>query len=388
MQRTLKFVKYLGEFGWDPVVVTTSSRSYPAQDPSLAAEIPAGVPVVRTGGIPALGRARVLGGEAFRRLHLPSVGSAVTFPDNYAEWMPAAVRAGVRTVREHDIDAIFVSSPPFSGVMAALTIARRTGLPLVTDFRDEWLANDLGATFPGPVERIGKRWERRVLDESAAITVAAPHYVIGGRSGFTTITNGVDPDDMAPPGPPRDDGRFRLTYAGTLYGDIDLRPVTDSLQRLAAAGEIDPRRFELRLVGNVWLPEQPTAGQVRVDAVGYLPHAGAVEEMRDADVLLSYTPMQTRNIPAKLFEYLAAGRPILSVSNPESVNYKLVRELGAGAAADVSDPAAIDDAVKSLYTAWESGSLVAADREAVLERFSRRKLAGHLAAVLSASGRA
>src|SRR3954447_4054037 len=154
VQRTLKHVKYLPEFGWEPVVLTTSSRSYPALDPSLEAEIGAGVPVIRAGAIPVLGRARVLGGEALRRLRLQSAGAALTFPDEYAEWVPGAIRAGVRAAREHDVEAIYVSSPPFSAVVAALEIRRRTGLPLVTDFRDEWVANDLAAKFPASVERI------------------------------------------------------------------------------------------------------------------------------------------------------------------------------------------------------------------------------------------
>jgi glycosyltransferase involved in cell wall biosynthesis len=389
VQRTLKHVKYLPEFGWEPVVLTTSSRSYPALDPSLEAEIPPGVPVIRTGGADAVARMRTLASGAFERVGLRGVAAATVWPDTYAEWSLGAVRAGVRAAREHDVDAIYVTSPPFSAALAAMRIQRATGLPLVADFRDEWAANVLSQPLPRRLQERSRKLEQRVVERASAITVAASHYEIGGTTGHTTITNGVDPDDLPDSAPAIPDDRFRLTFVGSLYGDIDAAVLAGALARLAERGEIDPVRFELRIVGNDWLAERVDAGRVPVTHTGYVPHARAVEEMRCATALLSYTPPQSVHTPGKIFEYLAAGRPILVVANPEGFGSTVVDELGAGVTADVRDSEAVEAAVKRLYDAWDAGGLdeLAAPRERVLERFSRKKLAGELADVLNAAKR-
>jgi glycosyltransferase involved in cell wall biosynthesis len=205
------------------------------------------------------------------------------------------------------------------------------------------------------------------------------------------IRNGVDDADFGPSEtgdahPPMD--RFRLTYVGSLYGTRDAAPVFRAIARLARAGVIDAQRFEVLLVGNVWLGDQTLElGPVRINQTGYVDHARAVREMRSATALLFYAPSHTWAPSGKIFEYLLAGRPILSIARRDNLAFELVDELRAGATAEPDDAAGIDRAITELYHRWSAGTLEVGPqvRERTLARFSRRRLAADLARVLDAT---
>jgi hypothetical protein len=183
--------------------------------------------------------------------------------------------------------------------------------------------------------------------------------------------------------PPTD--RFRLVYVGSLYGTRDATPVFQSIARLASAGDIDPERFEVALVGNVWLGSAKIdAGPIRVEHTGYVDHLRAVGEMCRATALLFYAPSTTWAPSGKIFEYLLSGRPILAVGRRDNLACELVDELRAGRTAEPGDPAGIDRAIAELYRLWSTGSLTVGPevREQTLARFSRRHLTAKLAHVL------
>jgi glycosyltransferase involved in cell wall biosynthesis len=381
VQRTLKHVKYLPAAGWAPTVVTTRSTWYPARDPSLARDIPPGTPVLRAADPGALRLATMAASRA------GALAQLTGWPDEAAAWIPAAVRAAVRAARRERFDALYSSSAPLSSHLAALAVQRRTGLPWVADFRDEWAENPYARRI-APVAALTRRAERAVRDRAEAVVVAAEHYVIGGRGPDdpkrVTITNGADPDDVPDLAPAPRNERMRLVFTGTLYGDIDLRPVLEGLARLAAAGRIDPARVELRIAGNIWVPALASAGAVEVVRLGYVDHARAVREMASADVLVAHVDPSSRNTPAKIFEYLASGRPVLSATHPESLSHRLVAELGAGWAVDPRDGAGVERAIEDAYRRWTAGDLPTrpAVREEALRRHGRDALARELAAVL------
>ncbi len=205
------------------------------------------------------------------------------------------------------------------------------------------------------------------------------------------IPNGVDEADFelrAADGahPPTD--RFRLTYVGSLYGTRDAEPVFQAIRRLVRAGVIDAQRFEVSLVGNVWLGDQTVElGPVHVTETGYVDHSRAVREMRSATALLFYAPASTWAPSGKIFEYLLSGRPVLSIARRDNLAFELVDELDAGVAAEPDDPAGIDRAITELYRRWSAGTLEIGPevRERTLARFSRRQLTADLARVLEAT---
>jgi len=387
VQRTLKFVKYLPELGWTPTVVSTSSRVYGARDTTLLGEVPEGVRVVRAPGFPvARWFAILLGKLGLRRLRLWA-----SWPDGGLGWAPAAFLAVRRELRRERPDVIFSSSAPYGGHVVALALHRLTGIPWVADFRDEWASNPHLAEQPHLLAEASRRAERAIARAADRIVVAADYFELEGASPSdprrVTITNGVDAADIAADDAEPVADRFRLSFIGTLYGTIDAAPILEAVERLIADGAVDPERFELRVVGNVWIPGFAGPDGVPLVQTGYVSHDQAVAEMRRSTALLLYVPAASRAPSGKVFEYLAAERPILCVTRPDNLAATLVREWDAGETAAPDDEQAIATALRSMYERWEAGELRAPHgvRERVLAHYSRRELTGRLAEVLESA---
>jgi glycosyltransferase involved in cell wall biosynthesis len=141
------------------------------------------------------------------------------------------------------------------------------------------------------------------------------------------------------------------------------------------------------LVGNVWLGGSAIdLGPVRLAHTGYVDHLQAVRAMRSATALLFYAPMNTWAPSGKIFEYLLAGRPVLSVARRDNLAFELIDELGAGVAIEPDDAEGIDRAISELYRRWSEGALAIGPevRTVTLERFSRRRQTAELARELDA----
>jgi glycosyltransferase involved in cell wall biosynthesis len=385
VQRTAKFVKYLPSFGWDPTVITTRSRWYPARDPSLAADIPRDIRVVSARELVAARELAVPAGL------MPPVAKALTWPDEMSGWFPFALRAALREVKRDRPDVLFTTSAPYSAHLVGLIVKRTTGIPWVADFRDEWASNPETPVPPAPFGALTRAAERAVVRAADRIVVTSDAAIVSddlAADKRTTITNGVDPSDFDAATSLDAADRFRVSFVGTLYAERDCKPVLAALGRLAARGDIDAEQAEFRVVGNIWLPQPPAAGRVAVVEAGYLPHDAAIAEMKRASLLVVYLPSVGRGIPGKLFEYLASGRPVLCVTQPGNPAAQIVRELGAGYAVAPDDAPAIEAALIDAWTRWQSG---AAERDLVMrrktafQRFGREALTGKLAAVLESA---
>jgi len=385
VQRALKFVEYLPEYGYQPIVLSTHSRDYPARDPSLLWEIPRGTVIVRARDPTLLRRARV----GFDYLGLRRLRALAGWPDVATAWLPAAVASALRLVRRHAPDVVLSTAPPFSSHLVAWMTARLSGLPWVADFRDEFAANPRTEWRTSLAQRLDRAVEQAVISGAQRVVTVADYFEVAGApaSRRITIPNGVDLTDLDHGIAAEESGRFKLSFVGTLYGDLDIAPVTSALRNLVAKSAIDPSRCELRIVGNMWLAQEPDSGAVPVRATGYVSHREAVAEMRAATVLLLYVPSSSPAPSGKLFEYLACERPMLCVTRRDSMAYDLVQRWDAGIAVEPDDVSGIESAISELYRRWEAGILSAAQgvRQRVLERYSRRTLTGELVAVLDAA---
>lgn len=387
VQRTLKFVKYLPEHAWDPIVLTTASRAYPVQDRGLLREVPDGTAVVNALDPPPLRwLARGLDG-----LGLKGLRDVVGWPDEALAWLPGAVVAGLRMTRRYRPNAIFTTAAPFTAHLVGAALHRLTGLPWVADFRDEWADNPYMVTQPAMLRTMSRRVELAVCHGADRVTVAADYFRLeGARAGDErrlTITNGVDHNDVPLlPGAPPDD-RMRLSFVGTLYGSRDAGPVLRALAELVDTGVIDGNHLEVRIVGNVWLPPRQPPGGVTVTHTGYVDHGRALEEMASASALLFYEPADSLAPTGKIFEYLASGRPILCVARRDNLASRLVENWHAGACAEPDSLVDIKRAISALYSRWLAGELENSPsvRDRVLEEFSRRSLTARLATALDAA---
>ncbi|WP_228350327.1 glycosyltransferase [Rhodocaloribacter litoris] len=405
VQRVAKFVKYLPEHGWRPTVLTAAPGGYFAYDASLLADVEAaGTEVVRTASwdpTRLFGRGRTVALPAERaRRWWAGLSQFAFIPDNKVGWWPHAGRAGRRLLRAGTFDAIFSSAPPYTAHLVAVHLARWSGLPLITDFRDDWVGNPRHV-YPTPLHRaLHRRLEHRVLRASRHATTINTYIrdallARNTRPGFTpsvtVLPQGFDPADFDVPPVPRDGTRMRLVYSGIFYDAQTPDAFLQALALLLARRPGVRPHVEAVFVGLVPGASRALATALGLDDLvhytGYLPHREAVRHLRAADVLwmtVGRRPGAEGISTSKLYEYFGAQKPILALV-PEGAVREALAPYGAAVVTGPDDVEAVADALEGLYERWRAGSLPAPDR-AYVRRFDRRRLAGELAALLGGAG--
>ncbi|MEP6591357.1 MAG: glycosyltransferase, partial [Gemmatimonadota bacterium] len=325
-------------------------------------------------------------------------------PDAQVLWLPDAVRRGRQLLRRLPHDAILATAPSYTNLLVGALLSRSSGLPLISDFRDEW---DLSSTYWENAPRaalalaVQRRMQRFVYRRSTAIlaTTEASTIRIASRAAEAGATpravciyNGWDADDIlaanhAAPVCERRPDRVRLVYAGTLWNLTSVAPVADAVAQLARQSPELLRRLEVVAVGrktpdqSAQLQRLVAAGAEVVD-VAYSPHPVALATMQTADallLLLSGVPGAERVAPAKVFEYLALRRPILAVM-PEGEIAALVRASGAGAHFLPDDIGGIAAWLRNRLSQATPSRPAGDERQ--IARFERRALTGELALLL------
>lgn len=404
VQRVLKLCKHLPAFGWDVDVLAPDDPKWVAHDPGLAAEIPAGTVVHRAryrGPSDERPAADVLAGaEGLRGVATRAglYGRQLLVPDPRVVWVPDAARAAVRIVRERSANVVLTTSPPSSAHMIGNIVARRTGVPWIADLRDSWLANPHRR-----YDRRGVRAKRAVLETMArrtfarvsALTAVTETIADEARAlapagtPSAVISNGCDFDEFAGLEHTPSD-RLRILHAGFFFGVRSPRPFLEALARLLADRPELREVIEARFVGGFrtadrqWAESLGLGGALRID--GFLPHDQALAAMKGADALLLLIPraggLGLSVLSGKLFEYLAAERPVLALVPPEGIAADLLRSTGFGRIADPDDVGAIRAQLEGLVEAWRAGDLGDRPLPADLrERLDRRTRASEMADV-------
>ena len=405
VQRVLKLCKHLPAFGWDVDVLAPDDPKWLAHDPGLAAEIPPATVVHRARYrgpsderpvADVLAGARGLSGAVTRaRIY----GRRLLLPDPRVVWVPDAARAASRIVRDRSADVVLTSSPPSSAHMVGSLVARRTGVPWVADMRDSWLANPhrrYEARSVRVKRAVLETMARRTFARASAMTTVTDAIAEEARAlarpgtPTTVISNGCDFDEFAGLEHTPSD-RLRILHAGFFFGKRTPRPFLEALHRLLADRPELRDVIEARFVGGFrtadreWAETLGLGGTLRID--GFLPHDRALAAMKSADALLLLIPrsggLGTSVLSGKLFEYLAAERPVLALVPPEGIAADLLRSTGLARIADPDDVPGIRAQIEDLVEAWKGGGLGDRPLPAELrERLDRRTRASEMADVL------
>jgi hypothetical protein len=415
VQRALKFVRYLGDFGVQPVVLAGDDCGY-LQDPSLLDELPPGLQVLRVPHRTLLQRAlarrpspsaaaapaATRGGAGLSpawRDALLGTWAALQWPDERGGWARAAWAPACRLLRDAGIELVMSTAPPVAAHALARRLARRAGLPWVADWRDLW-ADNPGSTAPAWRRALDRRVEAHWLRDAAGVVAVTPAWQrryaqqLGDRCPVAWIPNGYDEADFAhlPTAPVPSDGALRLVHTGSFYGPRDPAPLLDALGRVLRNRPVGARPLKLRLVGAIGSRFEAALADFDLRHPGvverrpYVPHAEALAEMVAADALLlvvgagdgRQAEVVAGTLPGKLFEYLRAGRPLLLLGDPSGDAAQLLRRHGRGWIADETRPDRIADALVALCDGQAPFVPIHAD----VSRFERRRLAGELAAFL------
>ena len=417
VQRTTKFVKYLPEHGWCASVLTVANPSVPVFDESLFRDVPQNTTVCRAKTFEPDYRLKTstLGasGEKGRRARLSLPGLAkdaarrmakmALQPDAQLLWLPDAIRKGEQLLRQVPHDVILVTAPPFSSFFVGAALSRIAGLPLVLDYRDEWMISNAYWENKrlGPASRRFQEWMQLHLMRTAKAIVAttrssaaaldAIRIRAGSAAKVTWIYNGFDRDDFPrkAPAPPVCRDSYRLAYVGTLWALTDVAPLVGAVRQLASRHPKLASHLELIFAGRRTREQQRCLEGLkelpcRVTENAYLDHSAALDLLRSADgvcLLLSDVPHADRVVPGKLFESLAAEKPILAIT-PRGELWDLLANHPDACLAEPLCVPQITEWLAERIRRHLTGSDVPSVSTYRFAQFERRNQAGELAQLL------
>jgi glycosyltransferase involved in cell wall biosynthesis len=407
--RPASMARHLRRLGHRVTVLTTAAYGRLPDDSGPQTDGPAG-DVIRTADL-QLARARLRGHDRVDSLFdsdtysgRPHPLSRVIVPEPLAlAWAPFAVRAARRLHRERRFDCVLTTSPPESAHLVGRALQRQ-GVTWVADLRDGWTFEPLRPRFPtAPQRRADAALERRLLSAADAVVCVSRPVADDLRTRSIAdsrlIPNGWDPDADAAVAAtdeatgPLETERMSLVYTGRFgsYGR-DPRPLLAALRSLVAADPAAADRLELVVAGPLTDDEralfEADFGPLRVRLLGSLPRERALALQRAADALLLIAhPTRTQLPNFKLFEYLAACRPILALAAGTEAG-RIVAETGAGEAVRADDPTAIEGALRDLIAGKLAPPPEDARREYSYPLLAERMSAAVEAAIEKAGSRA
>jgi glycosyltransferase involved in cell wall biosynthesis len=394
VQRPLKFATHLPALGIETHVLAPDNLQWIHMDEELRPPTQAWVHRVRYVGPQGRRPAEELRGKEGLERALTKAKlfpRRLVVPDEGATWNLTSIPAALRIARAEKIDVVITTSPPGSVHFVGSAVKRALGVRWIADLRDSLLAHQdrradtLAARMKGKTMRVVAHTVARGADAivTAFDSIAEEMRALSPAGRIVTIPNGSDFDDFAgmayTPGE-----RFRITHAGAFFGQRDPKPF---LRALAESGLDD---VVVRFVGDLRSGDRDFADTLglgdKVEAIPFVPRRRSLELQRDSEALLLILPEAggrgTGVVPGKVYEYIAAERPMLAAVPPDGAAARLIEEIGAGVVAPVDDVGALRAALVELHTRWTRGDLDVSFPPEVRDRLSRRARVAELAQLM------
>jgi len=402
--RVSKMTRYLADHGWTATVLTVSGDDRPDDaQVEIPQELIHRVPqLFDVTALPRslLGRTRVEGRRFVPTRRWTSTlvwqmgllyRNIVCFPDPQVGWLIPSVRKGLELVEDIRPDVILSSSFPNTSHLVACCVAARTKVPWIAEMRDLWTDNHNFRRI-APLRCLERQLERMVLIRANALVTVSDVWAksLSERFGKLTyvVPNGFDPSDYAEPAP-QPSGTFTLLYTGMFYqGKQDPDPLLHAIASLSRTGAITPQTFRLQLVGHYLAPILSRAEAIGVlpfvTADSPVPHCESLKRQRGAAALLFLDWADRREngwYSAKIYEYLGAHRPILSVGPRSSVVATLLAASGAGVVGETTED------VRAVLEGWlrefqSTGGLACGSDPDSLRQYQRQTAAATMAGIL------
>jgi len=412
VQRWLKFVKYLEDYGWKAHILTVEDGTYSALDTGLEKEIPANITVHKTRSRDPFRFYNMLKGKKDGSVSVALINinkkrsivdrlamyirSNFFIPDARKGWIPFAYREAMKIIEDQHIDLVVTTGPPHSTHLTGLKIKKKTGVKWLADLRDPWTTVYYNDMLPrtNRTRKRDKKYEDAVLKHADAVTVVSPgmqQEFSDRNENVQVVMNGFDMADMADAGAgTKGDDKFRLTYTGNFKPNQHIPDIWNGICQLINEDEEFRKDFRLCFVGNVdasapeYFKEKGLAENLEL--TGYVPHAEVTRLMAGSDILLFVVPQSRNNrliITGKLFEYLASGSPILSVGPVDGDAAAILLDTAREQIYDYADNTGFKEKLAQLYAEWKSndGQLTKLDT-GMLEKYSRKSSARKMTEIM------
>jgi len=411
VQRWLKFVKYLRQCDWEPILYIPENPEYPEVDHSLEGDIPDNLTILKQPiWEPYDAYKRFIGRKKDEKINAAflsekkqnpllekiSVWTRGNFfiPDARKYWINPSINYLNQHLTEHPVDAIISTGPPHSLHLIAMQVSRKHQIPWLADFRDPWTNIDFykDLKLTNCSDKKHRKLEKNVLKNASAVTVISNSMAddfnrIYPRK-YDVITNGYDPEDIPTESPLELDKKFTIAHIGTLVSTRNPETLWIVLKKLISSQPDMANDLQIKLVGKI---DHTVTNSLEkyglipfVNRIPYMSHDEVMICQRQSQVLLliiNNTPNAGMILTGKFFEYLAARRPILCIGTPDGDAAKILQQTHAGLLATHDDIDTTEQHILTYYKQYKSGNLEVDSRE--IEQYARKKLTEQMAKLLT-----
>ena len=421
VQRTLKFVKYLREYGWEPIVLTVGNDfGYDNKDNSLIDDIPEDINIIRIDH-------NIFNSEQLNKNLIKefinliygvvddkyimneylyyiqdnncSNRNSIFIPDICVGWVNNVLKNIVNIINFNDISLVYTSSSPYSDHIIGYYLKRKYNIPWVADFRDEWTNHAYYSEEYSkiPIEyKINRKMEENIVNLSDAILTVTPICVQNYINNFNLeknkvilITNGYDESDFSKLEHVKND-KFTLIFNGSLYKEINPLNIILSINQLIDDHKINVNNLQVRLIGTITINIKTLLYENDkyniIKYCGYLSHNLSLRMASSADILLLILgeSEKVKSVyTGKLFEYLRLYKPILALSPKGSLVDQLLNVTKSGKNFEYDDINGIKEYILNQYRNWKDGIKKFYPNKNEIEKYERKNLTKELAKVFN-----
>lgn len=406
VQRWLKFAKYLPDFGYEPIIYTPENPNYPLVDEELVKEIPEGIKVLkqpikepyRIASLFSKNKSKSLSAGIIPQARKQSLLDKVLLwirgnffiPDARIGWVAPSVSYLKKYIQEYNINTVITTGPPHSMHLIGCQLKEQLNIKWIADFRDPWTT--IG--YHKELKLTKKSIEKHIALESRVLTTA-DEIIVTSKSTkkefaalttkpITVITNGYDVEYV---GRITRDEKFSLAHIGSFLSNRNPRVLWKAIVELRKENKEFKEAFQLKLIGKISQEIQDVIAEFHLEEctlnLGYVSHHEALIEQRKSQVLLlvEIDSEDTKAIiPGKLFEYMAAERPILAIGPDEADFFEIIKETNTGKIALYDEKDRIKEILLDYFEKYQKQELKVYGMG--LQYFSRKKLTEKLVQIL------
>ena len=396
VQRWLKFVKYLRDFGWEPIVYTAENPEAPANDESLLKDIPPHLALLKTKiwepyslykSFIGQKRGEKINAGFLSEKKKPGIAEKISIwirgnffiPDARKYWIVPSIKFLTKYIQNNPIDVIISTGPPHSMHMIALGLKKKLNLPWLADFRDPWTNIDfydkLMLTKSSDAKH--KQMETEVLRSANSIvavgwTMAEEFQKIANRK-IEVIPNGYDEADFHQSiqvgysyqlNTTATLEGFTISHIGAMNADRNHKMFWLAIKELISEDESFKKDIKIHLIGKTDISVKEEINKLHLSPfviqTEYLPHSKITKAMQASQVLLlalNNTPNTRGVISGKLFEYIASKRPILAIGKENGDASKILYAVNAGVICDFTDKMKMKEEIKKMYLLYKNKEL-------------------------------
>ncbi len=413
VQRWLKFTKYLRDFNWEPIIYTPENPEIPVEDSSLLKDIPDGITILKKRiWEPYSFYKKFLGQKGEDKIQTgfltekrkPKYKEKISvwirgnlfIPDARKFWIGPSVKYLTNYLKKNPVDIIISTGPPHSMHLIAMELKKKLNIPWLADFRDPWTNiyyhSDLKLSWFA--EKKHQKLELKVLKRANTVTVVGPSlgkiFAEIYNCNYHVITNGYDEDDFSINYNLQSDTKFSITHVGVLMKKSNPENLWSILREFTETNEDFKHDLQIKLAGKV---DYSIINSIQknnlfpyLTKINYLSHDKIVKFQKQARVLLLLIPNTDNSkliITGKLFEYLAAGRPVLAIGPTDGDAAEIINDMKAGMISGFGDNNRLKNNILALYHNYKKGELQI--NKGDVSKYSRKNLTKELVNLLNES---